>query len=95
LRGLTWYETSFVAIINTYPLSEGRKKMFHPLVLADFLYFPKDKTEYFPAVISLIIFSIGAILAMRYFIVSSKREAKKTKLLEEQIMNQQQTKKEQ
>jgi len=69
--------------------------MFHPFVLADFLYFPKDKTEYFPALISLSIFIIGAIFATRYFIINSKREAKKAKELEEQIMNQQHTEKEQ
>jgi preprotein translocase subunit YajC len=69
--------------------------MFDPLILADFMYFPKDKTEYIPAVISLFIFIILAILAMRYFIVISKREAKKAKQLEEQIMNQQEAKQEQ
>ncbi|MGZ4159448.1 MAG: hypothetical protein ACXVNF_01430 [Neobacillus sp.] len=69
--------------------------MFHSYVLGDFLYFPQDKSEYIPAVISLSIFIIGAIFATRYFIVISKREAKKAKKLEEQIMNQQHTEKEQ
>jgi hypothetical protein len=69
--------------------------MVHPFVLADFLYFPKDKSEYIPAVISFSIFLIGAIIATRYFIVISKREAKKAKELEEQILKQHPIKKEQ
>jgi hypothetical protein len=62
--------------------------MLLPAILADFLYFPKDKSEYIPALISFSIFLIGAIFAMRYIIVISKREAKKAKELEEKIMNQ-------
>jgi hypothetical protein len=57
-------------------------------VLGDFLYFPKDKSEYIPAVISFSIFFIGAIFAMRYIMVISKREAEKAKELEEKILNQ-------
>lgn len=52
------------------------------------LYFPEDKSEYIPAAISLFIFSIGAILAMRLIIKISRREAKKTEALEKQIMEQ-------
>jgi hypothetical protein len=62
--------------------------MFLPYILADFLYFPKDKSEYIPAVISFSIFLIGAIFAMRYIIVISRREAKKAKELEDKILNQ-------
>jgi hypothetical protein len=62
--------------------------MFLPHVLADFLYFPKDKSEYIPALISFSIFLIGAIFAMRYIVVISRREAKKAKELEERILNQ-------
>lgn len=61
--------------------------MFHWFVLADFMYFPKDKHDYIPAVISLTIFMIGAVFAMRYFIVVSKREAEKAKELEDKILN--------
>ena len=62
--------------------------MFIPFILADFLYFPEDKTEYIPAFISFTVFLIGAIFVFRFFINHSKREAKKAKELEEKIMNQ-------
>jgi hypothetical protein len=54
-------------------------------LLFSFMYFPEDKTEYIPAVISLVIFSIFAYLAMRLFIKISKREEQKAKELEEQL----------
>lgn len=49
----------------------------------EFLYFPEDKTEYIPAVISLIIFMIGAFLTF-YLIkrVSKKEEKRITDLME-------------
>ena len=50
-----------------------------------FLYFPDDKTEYIPAVINLVIFSILAYLAVRVFMKISKREEKKALELEEQL----------
>jgi len=50
-----------------------------------FLYFPEDKTEYIPAVINLVIFTIFAYLAVRFFIKISKREEKKAKQLEEDL----------
>ncbi|WP_307407153.1 hypothetical protein [Neobacillus ginsengisoli] len=59
--------------------------MFHPFVLADFLYFPKDKSEYIPAAISFFFFFIGAVLTMRFIISHSKKEAKKAKELEEKL----------
>ncbi|MCM2531194.1 hypothetical protein NDK43_00470 [Neobacillus pocheonensis] len=59
--------------------------MFHPSVLADFMYFPKDKSDYIPALISFSIFFIGAIITMRFIIAHSKREAKKAKELEEKL----------
>jgi flagellar basal body-associated protein FliL len=69
--------------------------MFIPFVLGDFLYFPQDKSEYIPAVISLTIFMIGAAFAMVFFIKHSKREAQKSKELENKIMNQASEQKEQ
>ncbi|GGK05185.1 hypothetical protein GCM10007063_29490 [Lentibacillus kapialis] len=45
--------------------------------MMEFLYFPEDKTEYIPAVIVLVIFMLGAVLAMYFFIKHSKKEAKK------------------
>jgi hypothetical protein len=59
--------------------------MFHPFVLAEFLYFPKDKSEYIPAAISFFFFFIGAIITMRFIIAHSKREAQKAKELEEKL----------
>lgn len=53
-----------------------------------FLYFPEDKSEYFPAAISFTVFLIGAILTMRLIIRVSKREAAKAKELEERIAMQ-------
>ncbi|EKN69457.1 hypothetical protein BABA_10366 [Neobacillus bataviensis LMG 21833] len=65
--------------------------MFQPSVLALFLYFPEDKSEYIPAVISLTIFMIAAFFTMRFIMKVSRREAEKTKALEEQIKNNQST----
>jgi flagellar biosynthesis/type III secretory pathway M-ring protein FliF/YscJ len=59
--------------------------MIDQFVLSLFLYFPKDKREYIPAVISLLIFMILAAITMRLIIVYSKREAKKAELLEEKL----------
>ncbi|WP_160722360.1 hypothetical protein [Bacillus sp. USDA818B3_A] len=63
--------------------------MFLPSVLALFLYFPEDKSEYIPAAITCAIFLIGALLTMRLIIKISNREAAKTKELEEQVTNNQ------
>ncbi|WP_042461157.1 hypothetical protein [Neobacillus dielmonensis] len=63
--------------------------MFHSLVLSLFLYFPEDKSEYVPAVISLIIFMAGALVAMRIIVKISKRDEQKAKQLEEQLKKSQ------
>ncbi|WP_129690217.1 hypothetical protein [Gottfriedia acidiceleris] len=51
--------------------------------MMEFLYFPEDKTEYIPAVISLIIFMIGAFITF-YLIkkASTKEEKRITELME-------------
>jgi hypothetical protein len=59
--------------------------MIQWFVLAEFLYFPKDKREYIPAVISLVIFMIAAVITMWFIIAYSKREAIKAKELEEKL----------
>lgn len=59
-------------------------------VLSLFLYFPQDKREYIPAVISLVIFMIAAVITMRLIISYSKREAKKAKELEEKLNDERQ-----
>lgn len=56
-----------------------------PTVLGLFLYFPEDKSEYFPAAISFIIFMIGCVFTMRLIIKKSQKEALKTKELEEEV----------
>lgn len=66
--------------------------MMNEYVLALFLYFPEDKSEYIPASISFLIFLIAAIWTMRFIIKVSKREEAKTKELEEKINNQNITK---
>jgi hypothetical protein len=63
--------------------------MFQPSVLSLFLYFPEDKSEYFPAAITFLIFLLGAFLTMRLIIKVSKREAQKAKELEDRLKNQQ------
>ncbi|WP_164216537.1 hypothetical protein [Virgibacillus sp. YIM 98842] len=42
-----------------------------------FLYFPEDKSEYLPAIIVLIIFTILAGVAMYLFIKKSKKDEQK------------------
>nr|WP_066369890.1 hypothetical protein [Neobacillus fumarioli] len=63
--------------------------MFQLFVLADFLYFPKDKSEYIPATISLAVFMILAFITMRIIIKVSKRQEEKAKEFEEQLMKNQ------
>ncbi|WP_147535324.1 hypothetical protein [Bacillus marasmi] len=66
--------------------------MFEQYVLALFLYFPEDKSEYIPAAISGTIFLIAAIFTMRFIIKVSKKQEEKAKKLEEQIDQQTMTK---
>ncbi|HLS35200.1 MAG TPA: hypothetical protein VK061_03070 [Bacillota bacterium] len=42
----------------------------------DFLYFPEDKSEYIRGFFVLLIFMIGALLAMLFFHTHSKKEEK-------------------
>lgn len=63
--------------------------MIFNYVLSLFLYFPEDKSEYWGAGLTLLIFFIAAIFAMRLIIRYSKKEALKTKELEEKMLKQQ------
>ncbi|WP_187371002.1 hypothetical protein [Gracilibacillus massiliensis] len=45
--------------------------------MMEFLYFPEDKSLYIPAIISLTIFFIGALVAMYFFKKASKKEEAK------------------
>lgn len=66
--------------------------MFEQYVLALFLYFPEDKTEYIPAAISGTFFLIAAIFTMRFIMKVSKKQEEKAKELEQQIDQQNMTK---
>ncbi len=50
-----------------------------------FLYFPEDKSEYLPAMITFLIFVLMAVGAMRLIIVVSRRELMKAKEVEEKM----------
>lgn len=60
--------------------------MLQSYILAMFLYFPEDKSEYFPAAISFAVFLVLAIITMRVIIRASRKEAAKAKELEDNIM---------
>ncbi|MFD1020522.1 hypothetical protein ACFQ2J_15140 [Thalassobacillus hwangdonensis] len=51
------------------------KKEVMPFMM-EFLYFPEDKTEYIPAVLSLILFVALAAIAMYFFVKVSKKQEK-------------------
>ncbi|WP_108670705.1 hypothetical protein [Peribacillus acanthi] len=55
-------------------------------ILGLFLYFPEDKSEYIPAGITSFIFLVAAVITMRFIINVSKKEAKKAKELEDEIL---------
>lgn len=44
--------------------------------MMEFLYFPKDKSEYIPAFIMLVIFMIGAVATMYLVYQKSKKDEK-------------------
>jgi len=46
------------------------------LAMMEFLYFPNDKSEYIPAIITFVVFLIGAIVTTLYFIKKSRKEEK-------------------
>ncbi|MFE8702398.1 hypothetical protein ACFYKX_17510 [Cytobacillus sp. FJAT-54145] len=60
--------------------------MLQSYILAMFLYFPEDKSEYIPAAISFAVFLVFAIITMRVIIRASRKEAAKAKELEDKIM---------
>ncbi|SEB06065.1 hypothetical protein SAMN05421743_114110 [Thalassobacillus cyri] len=57
--------------------------------MMEFLYFPEDKTEYIPAVISLGVFIALAVLVMFLIMRVSKKQEERT---EEQFGHQQEKK---
>lgn len=54
--------------------------------MMDFLYFPDNKLEYIPAVISLLFFMALSFITYRYFKKNSEKEAIKMKAFEEEVM---------
>ncbi|OQP07415.1 hypothetical protein B1690_02465 [Geobacillus sp. 46C-IIa] len=57
-----------------------------PWVLNLFLYFPEDKREYIPAVISMSVFMLIAVFTMRLIVVISRRQEKEAKRLEQELL---------
>lgn len=55
--------------------------------MMEFLYFPQDKTEYIPSVITLVLFAIGAIITTRIFFKIAKKEEQKANELYKDQMN--------
>lgn len=50
------------------------------------LYFPEDKREYIPAVITFLIFLVAAVLTTRLIIKISRYQEEAAKRLEEQVI---------
>lgn len=61
--------------------------MFLNSILGMFLYFPEDKSEYFPAAISFLFFLLAAVFTMRFIIKHSKKQEEKAKLLEKELLS--------
>lgn len=57
-------------------------------LLMPFLYFPEDKSEYIPAVISFVFFMILLILTFSWIRRNSKKQEAETKELEERILRE-------
>jgi len=51
--------------------------VFNYLYFMDFLYFPEDKADYIPGVISLAIFMCGAVIATYLIVKKSKKDEEK------------------
>ncbi len=64
--------------------------MSQPLtfIIGLFLYFPEDKTEYIPAGLTMAIFTLFAVLTMRFIIVYNRKQEQKAKELEEKLKKQ-------
>ncbi|MCU7556392.1 hypothetical protein ROU88_02215 [Macrococcus capreoli] len=54
--------------------------------MMEFLYFPENKWEYVPAVMSLIFFMTLAYLSFKMFIRNSKQQEEKFKVFEAEVM---------
>ena len=54
----------------------------------NFLYFPEDKTAYFPAAIEFTIFAVICVLVFRWILKKSKKQEEQTKELENRILQE-------
>jgi nitrate/nitrite transporter NarK len=61
--------------------------LLQTFVINLFLFFPKDKTAYIPAFISLSIFTLLAILVFLWIIKVNKKQEEKAVALERKIKN--------
>ncbi len=57
-------------------------------ILNEFLYFPEDKSEYIPAAIEMAIILVLCILVFNFFRRKARKDAEKTRELEEKILKQ-------
>ena len=58
------------------------------LLYGSFLYFPKNKLSYIPAVLQLLLLLLVVVIVFRWFIRKSKRDALAAKQLEERILQE-------
>ncbi|UBH13763.1 hypothetical protein [Macrococcus armenti] len=54
--------------------------------MMEFLYFPENKMEYIPAVLSLIFFMTLAYFTFKYFKKNSQAQEEKLKAFEQEVM---------
>ncbi|TDM13369.1 hypothetical protein [Macrococcus bovicus] len=54
--------------------------------MMEFLYFPENKMEYIPAVITLVIFMVMAYVTFRYFRNHASKEEAKMEAFEQDVL---------
>ncbi|UOQ94221.1 hypothetical protein MUO14_04470 [Halobacillus shinanisalinarum] len=57
--------------------------------MMEFLYFPEDKTEYIPAVLTLLVFVVAAFVTMYFIIKASRKEEERTDYTSYETQNKQ------
>lgn len=64
--------------------------MSQPLqfIIGLFLYFPEDKREYIPAGLTMAVFTLFAVLTMRFIILYNRKQVQKAKEFEEKLKKQ-------
>ncbi|UOR11839.1 hypothetical protein [Halobacillus amylolyticus] len=56
--------------------------------MMEFLYFPEDKSEYIPAVLTLLVFIVAAIVTMYFIVKASRKEEERTDYTSYDTQNQ-------